>query len=205
MSFPKGSIPLSLSFPLFGPVWWIARYLELPKALAHLGRIHIAHPEPIPWFENAALAIESEHLPTVYHPAAKSDFAAGEIHGNGPSLGIFHGDLPTGLLAVYMVLPTPRPGTSSSGRGAGGEGAAAGGPHPNPFPEGEGLDRAPRLPPPDVPCATAGAGPRTVASSEAGAGLDVETSREGPEPGTGSAREAEKTPEPKAADRDVGL
>ena len=42
-------------------------------------------------------------------------------------------------------------------------------------------------------------------ASEAGAGLDVETSREGPEPGTGSARESEKIPEPKTADRDLGL
>ena len=41
--------------------------------------------------------------------------------------------------------------------------------------------------------------------SEAGAGLDVQTSREGPESRTGSAREAEKTPEPKTADRNLGL
>ena len=40
---------------------------------------------------------------------------------------------------------------------------------------------------------------------EAGAGLDAETSREGLEPGTGSAREAEKTSEPKTVDRDLGL
>ena len=42
-------------------------------------------------------------------------------------------------------------------------------------------------------------------ASEAGAGPDVETSWERPEPSTGSAREAEKAPEPKTADRDLGL
>lgn len=48
-------------------------------------------------------------------------------------------------------------------------------------------------------------GEERAKASEAGGGPDAETSREGPEPGTGSAREEGKTPEPKTADRDLGL
>ena len=42
-------------------------------------------------------------------------------------------------------------------------------------------------------------------ASETGAGRDVGASRDGPQPGTGRAKELEKTQEPKTADRDLGL
>ena len=42
-------------------------------------------------------------------------------------------------------------------------------------------------------------------SSETGAGRDLGTARDGPQPDMGRAKEAEKTPEPKSVDRDLGL
>ncbi len=42
-------------------------------------------------------------------------------------------------------------------------------------------------------------------ASETGPGRDVGASRDGPQPGTGRAKEPEKMPEPKTADRDLGL
>ena len=42
-------------------------------------------------------------------------------------------------------------------------------------------------------------------ASETGAGRDLGTARDGPQPDMGRAKEAEKTPEPKTLDRDLGL
>ena len=42
-------------------------------------------------------------------------------------------------------------------------------------------------------------------ASETGTGKEVGASRDGPQPGTGREKEPEKTPEPKTADRDLGL
>ena len=63
------------------------------------------------------LRLKVNILQTVYHPTTKNDVAAGEIHGNGPSLGVFHGNLPAGLLAVYMAL-RPKVGRGALARAA---------------------------------------------------------------------------------------
>ena len=48
-------------------------------------------------------------------------------------------------------------------------------------------------------------GEERARTSETGAERDVGASRDGPQPDTGHAKEPEKTPEPKAPDRDLGL
>ena len=48
-------------------------------------------------------------------------------------------------------------------------------------------------------------GGERAGASEAGTGRDRGASRDGPQMGTGPAKEAEKTPQPKSADRDLGL
>ena len=45
----------------------------------------------------------------------------------------------------------------------------------------------------------------TPIEPESGAAREMGTSLDGPQPGVGHAKEPEKTPQPKSADRDLGL